>query len=363
MKNGIVQLAIVGLGGMGNWHREWISGQGVWYMDDSTGTGIPGIEVKGSFDIREERQEFAREKGIIAYDSLDALLADAEIDVILIATPNDAHKEIAVKAMRAGKNVISEKPVAMDTTELQEMIDVSNETGKLFTVHQNRRWDKDYLTMKHIFDTKEIGEVFCIESRVHGSRGIPGDWRGVKANGGGMVLDWGVHIIDQLLMMVPQKIKSLYCRLTNVTNYEVDDGFKLMITFESGLTALLEVGTNNFVELPRWYMLGDLGTATIEGWDMKGKIVKVTNWDEKDVTPIRAANGLTKTMAPRTEDTIKTQELPNVPADLSEYYKNIVACVKGEATQLVTHAQVMRVLSFIEACFKSHELESSVNFE
>ncbi|MFQ9800616.1 MAG: hypothetical protein ACLR23_18725 [Clostridia bacterium] len=71
------------------------------------------------------------------------------------------------------------------------MIDASKETGKLFVVHQNRRWDEDYLTIKKIYEEHLLGNVYRIESRVHGSRGIPGDWRGEKEHGGGMVLDWG----------------------------------------------------------------------------------------------------------------------------------------------------------------------------
>ena len=88
------------------------------------------------------------------------------------------------------------------------------------TVHQNRRWDEDYLTIKRIYDEGRLGRVFKIESRVHGSRGIPSDWRNQKAYGGGMVLDWGIHLLDQLLMMVKEPVVSVYADLDNVTNQE-----------------------------------------------------------------------------------------------------------------------------------------------
>jgi predicted dehydrogenase len=112
--------------------------------------------------------------------------------------------------MEAGKNVICEKPVSLNSEELEEMIACSKRTGKLFTVHQNRRWDADFLVMRDLYESKELGEVFCIESRVHGSRGIPGDWRGMKKHGGGMIFDWGVHLIDQMLCIVrDKKLKSI----------------------------------------------------------------------------------------------------------------------------------------------------------
>ena len=207
------RLGIVGFGGMGNWHRELIE------------SGIENLEIAGMFDIKEERQEAARALGYRAYESLDALLADETVDMILVSTPNDCHKPIAIKAMEAGKNVVSEKPVTLSSEDLLEMIDASKRTGKIFTVHQNRRWDEDFLTVKKLYDENALGDVFNIESRVHGSRGIPGDWRGKKEHGGGMMLDWGVHIIDQMLMMVKEKITSIYCKVNHVTNYEVDDGF------------------------------------------------------------------------------------------------------------------------------------------
>ena len=67
---------------------------------------------------------------------------------------------------------------------------MTKETGKLLTVHQNRRWDDDFLIIKKLVEEQKLGHVFRIESRVHGSRGIPGDWRKEKVHGGGMVLDW-----------------------------------------------------------------------------------------------------------------------------------------------------------------------------
>ena len=345
-----LNLAIVGLGGMGNWHRETIA------KNDN-------LTVCGSFDIKPERQKFATDHGITPYDSFEAVLADPKVDIVLCSTPNDVHKDIVVRALLAGKNVVCEKPVAMSASELQEMINAANQSGKLFTVHQNRRWDEDFLTMKTIFDQKFLGDVFRIESRVHGSRGIPGDWRNEKEHGGGMVLDWGVHIIDQVLMMVPGKIKKVYATVSHVTNELVDDGFDAELTFENGIHVLLEVGTSNFISLPRWYMLGRDGTAVIRDWKLNGEMVRITDWSKNDAVPIRTAAGLTKTMAPRTEETIKTQPLPTVHADIKDFYNNVVATIKGEAQSLITHNQLMRVMKLMEAIFDSAEKQQVVDFE
>jgi scyllo-inositol 2-dehydrogenase (NADP+) len=351
MKQQDIMLGIVGFGGMGNWHREIIE-------------TIDGISVAGIYDIKDSRVDYAKECGVKAYESLEELLADENIDIVLVATPNDLHNPIAIKAMQAGKHVVSEKPVTLNSKDLQEMIDVSIATGKLFTVHQNRRWDEDFLTMQKIYQDQLLGDVFRIESRVHGSRGIPGDWRQEKEHGGGMVLDWGVHLLDQiLLMMGDTKLKKVYASITNITNQLVDDGFTATLYFETGLEVLVEVGTSNFITLPRWYMLGQDGTAVINDWSLNGKIVCATGKNETDVVPVRTAAGLTKTMAPRRDDTISEHELPIVKSDIRDFYRNVIEVIKGNEEPKVKLPEVKRVMRLMETIFESSEKNQVLDFE
>ncbi len=348
-----IGFAVIGYGGMGSWHANKVKSEMGEYA-----------ELIGIYDINPERGKVAEKNGIKAYSSREELLADEKIELVTIATPNDYHKEIAIAALRAGKNVISEKPVTLSTQDLEEMIAVANECGKLFTVHQNRRWDEDYLTMKKLLDDNTLGNVFRIESRVQGSRGVPGDWRNQKEHGGGMVLDWGIHLLDQALMMTaPRKLKSVYAELTNVTNENCDDGFRTTLIFDDGLSFYVEVTTSNFIELPLWYMLGENGTAVINNWECDGKIVMVSDWENRDAVPIVAGAGITKTMAPRTDDTIETYPLPVQKADWGEYYKNVLKALRGEETALITHDQQRRLMRLVEAIFESGNTNKVVEFK
>ena len=132
-----IGMAVIGYGGMGSHHARKVRGE----RRDK-------FQVVGTFDIREERQQAARDKGFETFESREALLSDPRIELVVVATPNDVHKEIVIDALRHGKNVICEKPVTMTTPDLEDMIAVANETGAFFTVHQNRRWDPDYRTAK-----------------------------------------------------------------------------------------------------------------------------------------------------------------------------------------------------------------------
>ena len=341
--------ALIGYGGMGRWHVEKLR-------------TLPEFEIAGVYDILPERRKAAVKDGLTAYDSLESLLADASVELVTIATPNDLHRPIAVQAMAAGKHVISEKPVTLSSRDLQAMIDASRKYGRIFSVHQNRRWDEDYLIMKKLYDEGTLGRVFNIESRVHGSRGIPGDWRNQKEHGGGMVLDWGVHLLDQILMMVDKPLRSVYADLSHVTNEAVDDGFKALLHFDDDLTVQVEVGTSNFISLPRWYMQGENGTAVIYDWDLSGKIVMVSDWENRDAVPVVTAAGLTKTMAPRTDETIETYPLPKVQSDVRDFYRNVIKACRGEEEQLIRHDQVMNVMKLMEAIFRSGETGQTVIF-
>lgn len=352
MINGKFGFAVIGYGGMGSWHTRKVKNEMGEYA-----------ELIGIYDIDSARNKVAEENGIHAFASREELLADERIDLVTVATPNDYHKEIVMAALRAGKNVISEKPVTICSADLEEMIACANECGKLFTVHQNRRWDEDYLTMKKLLDDGTLGKVFRIESRVQGSRGIPGDWRNQKQHGGGMVFDWGIHLLDQALMMtLPRKLKTVYAELTNVTNENCDDGFRATLIFDDGLSFYVEVTTSNFISLPLWYMLGENGTSVIDDWDCSGKTVMVSDWENRDAVPIVAGAGITKTMAPRTDDTIKEYPLDVQKADWGEYYKNVFAYLRGEEPIIVTHDQQRRLLKLVEAIFESGKENKVVEF-
>lgn len=336
-----MKVAVVGYGGMGGWHTEKLLKSDV-------------AELAGIYDIRRERNELAESRGIHAYGSLRELLQDSEVELVTVAVPNDAHEDVVVKALNAGKNVICEKPVALSLESLNRMIEAAEKNHVHFSTHQNRRWDVDYLAMKQVHDSGELGKVINIESRIHGSRGIPSDWRGEKVHGGGMLYDWGIHLIDQMLMIFGfENVESVYCICDHITNQEVDDGFRLDLNFKNGQRATVEVGTYNFIAMPRFYMRAEKGSALITDWREEAQVVKCTHWHESEVLPVETAAGLTKTMAPRDGITTETYRVPKPQSEVHDYYRNFIATIRGEATQCVTYDQMRTDLRVILAAFES----------
>lgn len=336
-------LGIIGFGGMGGWHQQNLAQR------------VPRIRVKGVFDVQEGALEKARGLGLAAYASQEALLADPEIELVTIATPNNFHRDIAIAALRAGKHVISEKPVTLNAAELEEIIAASQEAGRLFSVHQNRRWDRDYRIVRQALDSGTIGAPYFIESKVQGSRRAMHGWRGYKVNGGGMLLDWGVHLIDQIMDMIPSPVVSVDAHLLSIFTPEVDDNIKLLLRFENGVSALLEMATNCLLPAPRWHVTCQEGTLTIDDWSCKGSIKQLRQegemaWED-DIVYTEA--GPTRTMAPRPAHTTVELPLPQVEADWSEYYNNIADVLDGTAELIVRPEQALRVMRVIDLLFES----------
>ncbi|WP_204122886.1 Gfo/Idh/MocA family protein [Lacticaseibacillus mingshuiensis] len=344
-------MAIVGYGGMGSYHAHAL-------IPDAA-----HIHLKGAFDIDPARQQAIADDGFVSYPSYGALLADPEIDLVLVATPNDRHKPLAIQALNAGKHVISEKPAMMSPAELEEVLAVAKDAHREFFTHQNRRWDPDFRVITEIVESHSIGDVFRIESRVHGADGIPGDWRHYAKYGGGMIRDWGVHLLDQLLFLLDGPISRVTAETSTILGNDCDDGFTVRLDFASGIRCVVEVGTTNFISLPRWYVKGTKGTAEIIDWDLAGEQVIATGVDTTAPAPIRAGVGLTKTMAPPTENAVRHAALPAGTPLAESFYDNVHDVITAGAARIVKNEEVLRLLRLIDAIFQATETGQSVGFE
>ena len=379
MKN----IAIVGCGNMGGGHALAI-GDGTGYTDwqipqiidpeiEAVTTDISKkLHLAGICDIDPVRQEWAKSEGWHVYPTLDDVLADPNVDIVLIAVPNHLHAEIAIKAMRAGKHVLCEKPVTPTSAELEEILKVSKETGKVFYPRQNRRWDPDFLLMKKIYDERPLGKPLSIENRIGGGgASAPFGWRSFKKYGGGMMLDWGVHLIDRILQMNTSKIKQIFCQVININGTDVDEGFNLTLVFEDGFIAYIESGAGHYDSpVPAWRLNCEKGIAEAEAMTGEGA---------KTITAApRGDFGATHNALPTRKPTVMRGEgkswgfprgggietpLERLVFDRNSLYRNLVACIEGDEEQIVTGEQALRVLRVMEAALHSAEINSFVDFE
>ena len=230
MENRTHKLGIIGYGNMASYHHTRIQKP-------------YNLVFTAAYDVSPARLAKAKEQGLTVYEDLEEFLCNGDFEAVLVATPNNYHFALAMAALEHGKHVICEKPATLTGKEFSALMAAAKQRNLLLTTHQNRRMDKDYLMIRQILQEGTLGEVFRIESRVEGSRGIADTWRRKKEFGGGMLYDWGAHLIDQLLQLVPGKVTSVFARFQHLIPSDADDNVRLELEFDSGVSALMEIGT------------------------------------------------------------------------------------------------------------------------
>ena len=346
----MINTGILGYGYMGNCHVQKIA-------------DTEGMTVTSVHDIDPDKKIDAEAAGFTFFADLPSFLAQPNLQLVVIATPNQYHKDLSIAALRAGKHVICEKPVTLNTAELDEIIAAADETGKLFTVHQNRRWDADYLAIKKVVEDGILGQPVSVESRVLGERGIVFGWRADPAYGGGMIYDWGVHQVDQLLQLfADHQVTRIYAQAWSVNTPAVDDYFKIEMIFDNQAAAHVECGVFALEKLPRWFVYGDSGTLKVDTFSTQtGRISRINRLATVEVSKgVDPLVGTSRTMAPLKTEQIEHVALPVVADASATFYRNLVLACEGKAAPLVSPASVRRTMQVIDAAFESIRSSQSV---
>ena len=347
-----IKLGIVGFGFMGHCDADMMAT----FPDED-------IKLTAVADTNPDQLKDAPE-GVETYGSIDEMLEKADINTVMISVPNPVHLEMVEKSAKAGKAIICEKPAAMTVEQFDRMVEVTKENGVLFTVHQQRRWDKDYQIMKQVFDQKMVGDMYVIKSQLYGFNGNMHDWHVYPEMGGGMLYDWGVHLIDQILDMVPAEIDSLYADLRNVINEKVDDYFNILIKFKNGVTAEIELGTYYLTPKRAWFIGGNKGSAIIDGFNGEGKIVRTAHLLENVPGKITMpAAGPTRSFGPAAPGLLQEEPLPETAAEQRDYFVHFIKAFRGEEELIVQPEQVRRVLKVMEAVRESARTGEAVRVE
>jgi predicted dehydrogenase len=236
------------------------------------GQGIaatPGLVLRAAGDLNPERLHEANRDfpGIHCYESADKLLHDPEVDLVIIATAPNSHARLCLQMMAAGKHVVCEKPLALNTKETAAMAEMADSKKVHLSCHQNRRFDADYLAIKQALVEGLIGELFYMETFV-GSYNHPcGYWHSHAGISGGTTYDWGGHYLDWIVSLIPERIahvigtrhKRVWHDVTNA------DQERIQLRFAGGQEAEFMHSDIAAVRKPKWYLLGTEG-AIIGTW-------------------------------------------------------------------------------------------------
>ncbi len=342
----MVNAAVVGYGYAGRCFHSYLIGL------------ADGINLYAISTRDEERQKAAsQDYGVKIYKNIDELLKDDNVDLVVLATPHDTHAELAIKAMNAGKHVVTDKAMCMNVAEADAMIAASKRNNVMLSVFQNRRWDWDYLTVKKVIEDGLIGEPYLFETAIM-RYGPPRSWRGEKARSGGLIFDWGAHLTDQALQLVPAEVDRVYCEVQH-RKWDIDIGSYVMLNihFKNDVLYRVEIGNLARAGKPRWYVLGDEGGLIKYGLDPQEGPMVQGDIDAAVENPENRARVWTEVDGASTE-----QVIDSVRGSWKSYYQNISDVLNKGAELAVKPEEVRKVMAVFDAAMQSAESGEVVKF-
>src|SRR3954462_14666444 len=189
-----------------------------------------------------------------------AVVAQADLDLVVIATPNDTHADLARRALEAGRHVVVDKPFTLTLAEARELAHLAARAGRVLSVFHNRRWDADFLTLRRLVADGTLGEVLALESRFDRFRPeVRKRWREAAIPGGGLWYDLGPHLVDQALRLFgpPSAVYGDLARQRE--GAEAVDYAHVLLRYPR-LRVILHAGMLVPGETPRFTLHGTLGS-------------------------------------------------------------------------------------------------------
>ncbi len=343
----MINTAVIGYGYAGRAFHSYLVGL-------ADGLNLYAIATRDA-----ERREAARQKYANAriYQTIDEVIADNAVALVVLATPHDTHAELAIRAMDAGKHVVTDKIMAMNTAEADAMISASQLNNVMLSVFHNRRWDWDYLTVKKVIAAGLLGTPYLFQVAIM-RYGRPGGWRSIKEHSGGILYDWPAHFVDQALQFVQAPVETVFCDIHYNPKWDIDIGnyANLIIKFQNDVRYQIEIGNLSKADKPRWYVVGDLGGLIKYGLDPQEGPMRDGNIDAAEEDPANYAKVWTEADGESRELVVES-----VRSTWKSYYQNISDVLNRGAELAVKPEEVRKTMQVYDAAMKSAETGETVH--
>ena len=290
------------------------------------------------------------------------LLQDEEIKLVVIATPNISHFDLARQSLQADKHVVVEKPFTTTSVQARELIDLAHRQNRVVSVNHNRRWDGDFQTVRKLLEGRLLGRLVEYESHFNRFRNYPKPdaWREEEVAGSGILFDLGSHLIDQaqVLFGVPQMITADI--RTQRDFAKTDDSFELLLHYDD-LKVTLKAGMLVREQSPRFILHGTEGSFVKHGFDPQEEALKrgftpsESNWGDEPAE--QWGKLITRVGGLELEGRVKT-----MAGCYQSFYQNIVDVIGGRAELAVKPEEAGRTIRIIELARESSEQKRTIHF-
>ncbi len=323
-----IKVGVIGYGGAFNMGRQ--------HLLEMQAAGMTPVAVAEVDPLRLAVAE-TDFPGIETYSSVSAMLKGSPVDMVVIITPHNTHAALAIECLNAGRHVVCEKPLAITTAEVDAMIKAAKKSGVMLSTYHNRHWDGRILqAVELVKKRKLIGDVFRIECHM-GGYSKPGDWwRTSRTISGGVLYDWGVHLLEYSLQLIDAPVgevsgfahEGFWAPQTKwKSDANEDEGF-LVVRFKGSQWLTLTVT--------------HLDSKSKEGWlevtGTKGTLV----FDGDHTTTYQHLKGRTV-----------TTRLKNPHDEGFRYYENVAAFLTKKAPLVITAEWSRRPIHILDLAARS----------
>ncbi|MEM1213864.1 MAG: Gfo/Idh/MocA family oxidoreductase [Planctomycetota bacterium] len=336
-----IKVGVIGYGGAFNMGKA--------HMDGMKRAGMTPFAV---CELDPARLEVATTDfpGIETYDSLDAMLKHSDVDLITHITPHNLHYPLAAKCVKAGKHVVTEKPFVVTTAEADKLIALAEKHDVMVSTYHNRHWDGHILrAVDQIVDKGRIGDVFRAELHMGGYGAPRAWWRTSRSISGGILYDWGVHLLEYTLQIIPSEIvevsgfahngywESLAKKDFPYIGDMNEDEATAVVRFASGALINLSISHLDTSGRPPAAFHGTKGSYTINNF----------GWGDTD------AGWTTKIATKSGKITEKSGKHPKSRGHL--FYQNIADYLTGQADLIITPQWARRPIHILDLARQSVE--------
>ena len=309
----------------------------------------PGFELVGSYERSQKNIQKAY-PGTHSYDSLEEVIQDPDIELIIVNTPIPTHFDYAAQALKAGKHVVVEKAFTNSTAEALELQKIAQEVGKHIFVYQNRRWDSDFLTVKKVYESGELGEIVEAEfhfDRYNGAKS-PKMHKEVPGPGAGIIFDLGPHIIDQALHLFGNPTHVFADLRKTRPGTEVEDLFEILLYYPD-MRVRLKAGYYFKVPVPAFQLHGKLGSFIKTRSDRQeadldaGRKPQGDSWGQEspqDFGVMQVDGG-------------NPERIPSEKGNFMAFYENVFQTLRGAAKPAVSVQDGINSMRVIDAAMES----------
>jgi len=322
-------------------------------------SSVEGLELAAVVE-RTSNHAAERYPGVTIHRSLEELLADTSIKLVVVATPNNTHFEVALQALEAAKNVVVDKPMAVTSAEIAQLAELAGGLGLQVIPFHNRRWDGDFRTVQTLLHEKLLGSLVHYESNF--DRWRPGAasraWR-EDADQGGILLDLGTHIVDQALTLfgLPESVSAEVRRERDGEG--ANDSFALRLHYYTGFSVTLGANCLSSLARPRFHLRGSRGNFWKWGLDPQedalGQITRIdaANWGKEPADRWG-------TLRVDDDGNIVTRPIETAAGDYRPFYEGVRDALLGKGPAPVACADAWRAARVLEWAAESSKAHRDI---